>query len=132
MQEFRVQSSETEAELLFFGVNGDNFSVAFSSGTVNCQREVWAYTDAYGLADLFEWMASQSKPWKTSEGWESIEGEFKLYASCNVRGNITFDLELNHLGCTEEWRVKSQLKSEFGQLPSLAKKARAFFGPSPS
>lgn len=132
MQEFRVQSSETEAELIFFGVNGDNFSVAFSSGTVNCQREVWAYTDAHGLADLFEWMASQSKPWRTLEGWESIEGEFKFYVSCNARGNIIFDMEMNHLGGVEEWRVKTQLKSEFGLLPSLAKKARAFFGPSPS
>lgn len=132
MHEFRVKSSETNAELLFFGISGDYFSVEFSSDSVTCQRAVWAYTDAHGLADLFEWMASQGKPWEQAEGWESIEGEFKLYASCNLRGNVTFDIEMNCLGCAEEWRVKLQLKSEFGQLPSLAKQSRAFFGPSPS
>jgi len=93
---------------------------------------VWAYTDAHGVADLFEWMASQDKPWGKARGWESIEGEFKLIASCNLRGKVTLDLEMNHMGCAEEWRVQTQIKFEFGQLPGLAKQARVFFGPSPS
>lgn len=132
MTEFRIVSSETKATLLFTGIKGDYFRVALESGPVNASRDVWAYTDAHGLADLFEWMASQSKPWSGTEGWESIEGEFKVYASCSVLGAVTFNIELNHLGIAEEWRVASRIKSEFGQLPSLAIKARSFFGPSPS
>jgi len=132
MSEFQIRSSETEATLLFSDISGDYFTVALTSGPVNASRDVWAYTDAHGLADLFEWMASQSRPWGGTEGWESIEGEFKIYASCSALGVITFDTELNHQGIAEEWRVTSQIKSEFGQLPSLAAKARSFFGPSPS
>lgn len=132
MSEFRIESSETEATLLFTGIRGDYFTVVLSSGPVNASRDVWAYTDAYLLADLFEWMAAQTKPWSGTEGWESIEGEFKIYASCSTLGAVTFDIEMNHLGIAEEWRLKGQIKSEFGQLPRLSTKARSFFGPSPS
>lgn len=131
MSDFQIRSSETEATLLFSGIRGDYFTVVLS-GPVNASRDVWAYTDSHGLADLFEWMASQSKPWNGSEGWESIEGELKIYASCTILGAVTFDIEMKHLGIAEEWRVVTQIKSEFGQLPSLATKARSFFGPSPS
>lgn len=132
MSEFRVRSSESEAVLRFSGIRGDYFTVALTSGPVSASRDVWAYTDAHGLADLFDWMASQSKPWSGTEGWESIEGEFKIYASCSVLGAVIFDIEMTHLGIDEEWRVSSQIRTEFGQLPSLAIKARSFFGPSPS
>ncbi|SDT09687.1 hypothetical protein SAMN05216421_2890 [Halopseudomonas xinjiangensis] len=132
MSEFQIESSDTEATLLFSGIRGDYFTVALSSGPVNARRDVWAYTDAHGLADLFEWMALQSKPWSGTEGWESLEGEFNIYASCCALGAVTFDIEMSHLGIVEEWRVTSRIKSEFGQLPSLATKARSFFGPSPS
>lgn len=116
MSEFRIKSSETEATLLFSGIRGDYFTVTLSSGPVNATRDVWAYTDAYGLAGLFEWLASQSKPWSKTEGWESIEGELKIYVNCSTLGEITFDVEMNHFGVAEEWRVSSQIKSEFGQL----------------
>ena len=128
MKEFLIKSSETEATLLFSEIQGDYFVVALSSAAVSARREVWAYTDSHGLASLFEWMASQSKPWSKTEVWESLEGEFKLCASCSSVGVVTFDIEMNHMGCAEEWRIKSQLKSEFGQLTDLAVKARAFFG----
>lgn len=132
MSEFRVRSSESEAVLRFAGIRGDYFTVALTSGPVYASRDVWTYTDAHGLADFFEWMASQGKPWSGTEGWESIEGEFKIYASCSLLGTVAFDIEINHLGIAEEWQIASQIKTEFGQLPSLAKKARSFFGLSPS
>ncbi|MHA3025495.1 DUF6228 family protein [Chromohalobacter israelensis] len=117
--------------MLFSGIRGDYFTIVLL-GPVSANRNVWAYTDAHGLADLFEWMASKSKPWRGSEGWESIEGEFKFYASCSALGAVTFDIEINHPGIAEAWRVTTKIKTDFGQLPSLATKARSFFGPSPS
>lgn len=105
MSDFRIESSETDATLLFTWIRGDYFTVCLSSGPVNASRDVWAYTDEHGLADLFEWMASQSKPWGAAEGWESIEGKFKIYASCSTLGTVTFDIQMNHLGVSEEWGV---------------------------
>ena len=68
MSDFQIRSSETEATLLFSGIRGDYFTVVLS-GPVNASRDVWAYTDSHGLADLFEWMASQS-----SRGMEAKVG----------------------------------------------------------
>ena len=95
-------------------------------------REVWAYTDAYGFADLMEHLASYEKPWLGAKSWESIEGEFKFSATCSKLGQVTFELELSHYGCAEEWLLKIQINSELGQLPKSAKSARRFFGKSPS
>src|SRR5690606_41495342 len=130
MSDFQIRSSETEATLLFSGIRGDYFTVVLS-GPVNASRDVWAYTDSHGLADLFAWMASQSKPWNGSEGWESIEGGLKISASCTMLGAVTFDIEMKHLGIAEEWRGFTQIQSGIGQVPSIATEARSAFGPAP-
>ena len=126
--ELKLKSSDTDLEISFTNINGDNFTVQIISSNLNVKREVWAYTDAHGLAELFEWLANQKKPWGKKEKWESLEGEFTFSASCSSLGTVTFEIELNHYGCAEEWLVKTQISSEFGQLPTLAKQARSFFG----
>ena len=132
MNEFRIKSSDTDLALILSDINGDYFKAKLVSAHLNAMREVWAYTDAYGFADLLEYLASKEKPWEGEETWQSIEGEFKLSASCDHVGKIKFRINLNHLGHTEEWEAKTEINSEFGQLPHLAKKAREFFGESPS
>ena len=113
-------------------MKGDYFVAQIESSHLNVTREVWAYTDAHGFADLFEWLASQKKPWNEKQSWESLEGEFKFSSTCSSLGTITFEVELQHQGCAEEWQIKTQISSEFGQLPTLAKRARRFFGETPS
>jgi len=130
--EFRIKSSHTDLELILSDIKGDYFIARISSKHMKITREVWAYADAYGFAELFEWLASQEKPWNEKQSWESLEGEFKFSAMCSSLGVITFEVEFNHYGCAEEWQAKTQLSSEFGQLPALAKQAREFFGESPS
>ena len=132
MTEFRIKSSDTDLELILSDIKGDYFKVHLVSAHLQAMREVWAYTDAYGFADLFKYLASKEKPWEGEETWQSIEGEFKFSATCNHVGKIKFVIELNHFGCTEEWQAKTEINSEFGQLPHLAKKAREFFGESSS
>jgi hypothetical protein len=132
MSEFRIKSSDSDLELILSDIQGDFFKARIVSKYLNTIREVWAYTDAYGFADLMENLSSYEKPWTDLKRWESIEGEFKILASCSKLGTVTFEIELSHHGCAEEWAVKTQLNSELGQLPRIAKSARAFFGASPS
>ena len=132
MNEFRIKSVDTDLELILSDIKGEYFKVRLVSGHINVVREVWAYTDAYGFADLMEHLATYEKPWLEAQRWESIEGEFKFSATCSKLGKVTFELEFCHYGCSEEWQVKTQLNSELGQLPKLAKSAKKFFGKSPS
>ena len=132
MTDFRIKSTSSDLELLLTDIKGDYFVANITSNHLRVVREVWAYTDAHGFADLFEWLAFQKKPWDKKQSWESLEGEFKFSAACNSLGKITFELELQNQGCAEEWEIKTQITSEFGQLPILAKRARRFFGESPS
>jgi Family of unknown function (DUF6228) len=131
MDEFRIKSCSSDTELLFTHTNSDYFVAEIASSHIKAVREIWAYTDSYSFADLIEWMASQEHPWKGAQYWESLEGEFKFSATCNSLGQVTFEVGLNHCGITEEWSIKTQICSEFGSLPILAKSARKFFGESP-
>lgn len=128
MNEFKIKSVDSDLELTIGELKEDFFTARVVSGHLNAEREVYAYTDAYGFGHFLEKLAAYEKPWLQAERWESLEGEFKIYATCSKLGHVTFELELSHVGCSEEWLVKTQLNSELGQLPKLAKSARAFFG----
>jgi len=132
MSELQIKSATSDLELILSDINGDYFSAQIEASHINAKRKVWAYTDAYGFADLLENLSSLTSPWEGEEVWESLEGEFRFSASCSKLGQITFEVALLHQGCPEEWLLQTQIKYEFGQLPKLAKSARAFFGESPS
>lgn len=127
---FAIHSTESGNTLIFDDVQGDYFSVCFNSSALSIKREVWAYTDAYGLANLFECLACHELPWLTSEKWESIEGEFSLVATCNSRGIVNFNVCILDLGNAEPWKFEGNICTELGQLPAIAKSARQFFGVS--
>lgn len=132
MKEFRIKSSDSDLELILSDIKDDYFKARIVSNHINSVREVYAYTDAYGFADMMESLASHEKGWPDKQRWETLEGEFKVYATCSKLGKVTFEIELSHYGCSEEWILNTQLNTELGQLPRLAKSARAFFGKSPS
>ena len=88
--------------------------------------------DAQKNSVLMEGLAFHEKGWSDRQQWETIKGEFKVSAKCSKLGQVTFEIEFSHYGCAEEWLVKTQLNTELGQVPRLAKSARAFFGKSPS
>lgn len=131
MKEFRIKSSLSDVELRLFNIHGDYFTIEIVSSNIKAAREVWAYTDSYTFADFLEALASQDSPWEGSEAWESIEGEFKFWATCSKLRQITFEIELNQSNITEAWLMNTKIRSDFGSLPILAKTARKFFGNSP-
>jgi hypothetical protein len=132
MNEFRIKSSYSDLELILSDFQGEYFKARIASDHINSVHEVYAYTDAYGFADMMESLASQEKGWAYIRRWETIEGEFKVSVKCSKLGQVTFEIELSNYGPSEEWLVKTQLNTELGQMPRLAKSARAFLGESPS
>ena len=132
MSKFQIKSSDSDLVFTLSERNGDYFTASLKASHITAEREVYAYTDAHGFADLIEQLASQPKPWQEELTWESLEGEFKISSSCTTLGQVTFKVVLSHYGCTEEWLVKTELKYEFGKLQDLASSARVFFGESPN
>lgn len=53
-----------ESVEIFLSHRGDYFEVELSSGQLSATCEVWAYADAYGLAELFEFLAKKSRSWQ--------------------------------------------------------------------
>jgi hypothetical protein len=52
--------------------------------------------------------------------WQSLEGDFRLSATCTPLGNVVFNVELHGLqGATEEWAVTAGIDYELGQLERL-------------
>jgi hypothetical protein len=131
MKEFRIKSSLSDIELRLFNIQGDYFTVEIVSGSMKAIREVWAYTDAYTFADLIEALAFHERPWEGSKSWESLKGEFKFSATCTKLGQVMFEVELSQSENTECWLIKSQIRSDFGALSTLARYARVFFGNTP-
>jgi hypothetical protein len=131
MSEFKIKSVVSDLELVLDDVKGDYFKARIISSHINAVRDVYVYTDAYGILNLMELLASYDKPWSGKKRWEAIEGEFKISATCTKLGKVTFEVELSHCDCAEEWLVTTQINSEFGQLPMLAKAARNLLGELP-
>ena len=64
MPEFRIQSSDSDLALVLSDIRGDYFGVSVESRRLSGICEVWGYTDAYGFADLLEFLAAQTQPWQ--------------------------------------------------------------------
>lgn len=124
---FSIHSASSSRELIFSNHKDEYFRVELV-GDVSAAIDVWAYTDAQGLCELFQELASFEIPWQGEKGWSSIEGEFNISASCSTLGDVLFKVRLyGMLGAPEEWRVSAGLATEFGQLQHIAKRAAEFF-----
>lgn len=125
---FQIKSTETDALLEFSDLSGDFFKVSLHSTSHSAVREVYAYTDAEGIARLFQEAASEWRGWSGTKCWESLEGEFKIELKADKTGHITINVDINHdCGNSEPWRLKSCIMIEAGQLETIAKRATEFF-----
>ena len=95
---------------------------------ISAAAEIWAYTDAKGLANLFEELGTLNRPWTEEHSWVSIERDFSIFATCTPLGSATFRIELSGLqGASEEWEVRAGIQVEFGQLEQIARHAKTVF-----
>jgi uncharacterized protein DUF6228 len=125
---FSIKSSCSDREFRFLSIEGEYFTVEFTSKAVAAKRRVWAYTDGNLLVKMFESMASAINGWQGQVEWSSIEGERTLTCLCDKLGHVHVDVDLkDDANGGERWSVSSRIQSELGQLPRIASDARRFF-----
>ncbi len=128
MENFTIHSTSSDRSLTFTNCRGNYFQVDLKGAGVSASVEVYAYTDALGLNNLFQELSAYNKPWTGTKKWESLEGEFSISATCSTLGNVEFRINLKMLpGHPEESAISTGIASELGQLSHIAKEAERFF-----
>ena len=132
MQEFRLESRESDLKLIVCNVANERFDVRLESGRLSISTSVYSYAPPgfHDFAGFFEHLASFPEPWIGELKWETIEEEFSISASCSALGQATFTIFLEDNECPEPWSAKTDLVLDFGQLASMATAARKLFGPA--
>lgn len=124
----RIHSVNSDRELVFSKNQDGWFDVEIFGSTLQCSRSVW-HDDTYPNADeFFKELASFSKPWQGERIWESIEGDFKLCATCSLTGKVLFSINIRqHTGEDEESNINTGLVIELGQLNNIAESMGELF-----
>lgn len=122
-----IHSSNSSRTLRIHTPVDSYMTVAMEGHEITGVVQVWAETgEVEGLAMFFRELGSLETPWNGSRVWETIEGDFRLSASCSSLGAVTFVVTMNGLpGAAEEWQLHAGIATEFGQLPRLAAEAEA-------
>lgn len=116
-----IRSCSSDRELRISCANDACLLAELIGFPVSAKVEVWAEPgDAAELHAFFADLGKQERPWSGTREWQSIEGDFKLCATCNALGSVVFKVELHGLqGATEKWAVTAGLDYELGQLHRL-------------
>jgi hypothetical protein len=125
---FSIKSTTSDREICFSKYDGEDFIVEVK-GNVSGSTKVYGYaphTD--NLAHWFSELGLHAEGWVETKTWESLEGEFKLSASCSSLGQVHFELSLRMLqGADEEAYIKVGLETELGQIEGISNEASRFF-----
>ncbi|MEO1068124.1 MAG: DUF6228 family protein [Cyanobacteria bacterium J06638_6] len=121
-QMIQLKSSNSDVVLKFSDVSGDYFQVALDACDHSASRQVYAYTDPWGIARLFSTAAKQWKGWEGHRVWESLEGELRLDLSIDRLGHVTLEVRIqSDPGGPDPWEHRAELTLEAGQLAAIAR-----------
>ncbi len=122
-----IQSSSSSRTLRIHAAVDSYLTVTLEGHEISGVVQVWAETgEVEALAKFFGGMGSLEAPWKSARTWETIEGDFKLTATCSSLGAVTLLVNMSGLpGAAEEWQLQAGIETEFGQLSRLAAEAEA-------
>ena len=128
MNTLRIKSSNSDTAIEFAERKGDYFRVSILGRAHSATRDVYAYTDADGLARLFTEAAHDWKGWKEPKIWESLEGELRGALTHDGKGEVTLKVDINaDQGGTDPWRHHAALSIDAGQLETIAGDASQFW-----
>lgn len=122
-----IASVKSPLTLTISEIKGESFYVSLDSPFLSASRGVYSFPDPKGISNLLQQIASNEKPWEGEVSWESLEGEFRLGASCSSLGSVTFKIRIRQFNGEEAWDVDTELVSEFGQLSKIATNAERLF-----
>ena len=125
---FSIKSTTSDREISFSQFDGEDFVVQVK-GSVSGSTKVYGYAPhTYNLAHWFSELGQETNGWSETKKWESLEGEFKLSASCSSLGQVHFELSLRILpGADEEAYIEVGLETELGQIEGISNGAGRFF-----
>ena len=127
---FSIHSTSSDRQLEFSNLRGELFTVVLNSSQLYVAKDISTYTDEFGLLRLFQDLAAQDRPWLAPFSWGSLEGDFKISATCTPLGVVTFQIHLiDQTGAAEMMDLSFSVSSELGQLPRIANAAKSFFHP---
>ena len=125
---FSIKSTHSDREIKFSKYNGEDFFVELKGG-ITATIKVYGYSPhSYDLAHWFVELGKHKTTWENEKKWESLEGEFKISASCSSLGQIYFVVSLRDLpGSEEEAFIQAGLETELGQIAKISNSASKFF-----
>tara|TARA_R110001606_G_scaffold388677_1_gene554207 strand:+ start:341 stop:730 length:390 start_codon:yes stop_codon:yes gene_type:complete len=124
---FEICSSSSTRRFVFSDLSKDKFRFELE-GDIYAAVDVWSIDGFTTILELFKGCASLDRPWVGSKSWGAIEGDLELFITCTSLGKVHILAKLSRAGIAEEWSAQVMLETEFGQLPSIASDAEAFFG----
>jgi hypothetical protein len=75
---FSIKSNSSDRELIFYGVRENHFIAELSGSEFRVIREVYSFTDPYGMPKLFNRLAAFQGPWSGSENWARLRGSLRF------------------------------------------------------
>lgn len=127
---FSIHSVNSDRELVFSSYRDEQFQIELKGSGITTLTDVWVGGKLYSqsLSAFLQELASFTKPWKGSQDWESLEGEFSLSVTCTALGQVTFWVEIRcKTGSPEALLIQAGIVTELGQLEKIAKDAKLFF-----
>lgn len=117
-----IRSCSSNRELRISHASDSYLLAELTGFPVSAKVEVWVETgDAAALQAFLADLGEQGRPWGGTREWQSLEGDFRLSATCTALGNVVFNVALHGLqGTTEEWAVTAGIDYELGQLGRLS------------
>lgn len=81
----KIRSCSSNRELRITRASDSYLLAELNGFPVSAKVEVWAETgDAAGLQAFLTQLGKQGRPWEGTREWQSIEGDFKLSATCTL------------------------------------------------
>lgn len=107
----------------------EEFSVHVAEPGISAEARVWS---GYGIqshpAFLFAELAADWKGDGSERSWAALERELKLTCTSDRFGHVFMRVELRPQYYEFAWFAEVTITLELGQLESLAKRAKIFFG----
>ena len=72
-------------------------------------------------------MAANWRGWEGELSWGTLEGEFKMTATCDRLGHIDLLVEMKSDSYPRDWELKARLLLEAGTLDQLHRSVLAVF-----
>jgi len=121
-----VISGGSGFSLRFFCLHKESVQIVMSSDTYQVTRRLYLHPNFDDLDRFFLQLSEMESPWEGERFWETIEGEFKIIATCDSLGHVTFAIKI--LNYQDSWCMEAKFGYDLGMLKDLSADFQKFWG----